>query len=94
VELQQVYEVVKKGRPGIQNEGIGLVYAPEDVVGTLLIDGVDEEVSRGILTRNGFFDRIEPGDEILLPPQPGETPAPPADAPRPPELRALLRTLR
>lgn len=89
-----VYEVVKKGAAGIVNEGIGLSYTPQDVVGTLRIEHADEEVSVGILTRNGFFDRIEAGDEIIL--QPAKSEAAPAaiETAANPELRSLLRTLR
>jgi hypothetical protein len=87
------FEVVHKGRTGIMNEGIGLLYSPEDVVGKLVIEKADEEVSAGRLTRNGFFDRITPGDEVFLVPEMKE---PKGDTPLPvdPELRSLLRTLR
>jgi tetratricopeptide (TPR) repeat protein len=88
-----VYEIVKKGRPLILNEGIGLYYAEEDVVGTLAINNIDEEVSSGTISRNGFFDRVTPGDEIIQQTQKTETTGsgvPMTD----PELRTLLRTLR
>jgi tetratricopeptide (TPR) repeat protein len=93
VEAGAVYEVVKKGRPLVLNEGIGLSYSAEDVVGTLLIGTADEEVSSGTLSRNGFFDLIEIGDEIILQKEKtgGDPPAEPAVDP---ELRSLLRTLR
>ncbi|MDR1107611.1 MAG: tetratricopeptide repeat protein [Spirochaetaceae bacterium] len=88
-----VYEIVKKGRPAIRNEGIGLYYGEEDVVGALAVTRVDEEVSSGTISRNGFFDRVEAGDEIIL-----QTPKPaspdPGASPADPELRTLLRTLR
>jgi tetratricopeptide (TPR) repeat protein len=93
VEPGTVYEVVKQGRPEILNEGIGLAYAPEDVAGTFVVEQADEELSSGILSRNGFFDRLAPGDEVILQPQKPEGEAerePAAD----PELRALLRALR
>ncbi|GHU77064.1 hypothetical protein FACS189461_5270 [Spirochaetia bacterium] len=87
-----VYEVVKKGRPQIKNEGIGLEYAEDEIVGTLEIVTADEEVSLGALKRNGFFDRIAVGDEVLLKPeQQANRPAP---AVANPELRLLLRNLR
>jgi tetratricopeptide (TPR) repeat protein len=93
VEAEQVYEVVKKGRAAILNEGVGLAYSPEDVVGTLQISQADEEVSLGVLTRSGFFDRIEAGDEVILQKQTtGQTA--PAEIPANPELRTLLRNLR
>ncbi|MFP3040414.1 tetratricopeptide repeat protein [Treponema primitia] len=92
VKNEAEYDVVKKGQSVIRNEGIGLVYSPEDVVGKLRIERADEEVSMGILTREGFFDRIGIGDEIILQ---NEKPADnPADAMVDPELRSLLRNLR
>ena len=66
VKAGVVYDVVKKGRPQIANQGIGLFYLPDDLVGKLTIENVDEEVSSGTLTRTGFFDRIEAGDEIAI----------------------------
>ncbi|MDR2102642.1 MAG: tetratricopeptide repeat protein [Treponema sp.] len=93
VETGAVYEVVKKGRPLVLNEGIGLSYSTEDVVGTLLIGTADEEVASGTLSRNGFFDRIEIGDEIILQKEKNDNP-PPAENAVDPELRNLLRTLR
>ncbi|MDR0377276.1 MAG: tetratricopeptide repeat protein [Spirochaetaceae bacterium] len=92
VEAEQVYDVVKKGRAVILNEGIGLSYTPEDTVGTFVINQVDEEVSLGTLSRSGFFDRIEAGDEIILQkPKDEQTAAP---IPANPELREMLRYLR
>ncbi|GHV66340.1 hypothetical protein AGMMS49928_00800 [Spirochaetia bacterium] len=87
-----IYEVVKKGRAQIQNEGIGLEYAEDEIVGTLEIVTADEEVSLGALKRNGFFDRIAIGDEVLLKPEQRENRPSPAVAN--PELRVLLRNLR
>jgi len=87
------FNVVMRGRTEIQNEGIGLIFTPDDVVGKLTIESADEEVSVGRLTRNGFFDRIGAGDEVILiaeRTQPQSSPSLPGD----PELRALLRTLR
>jgi tetratricopeptide (TPR) repeat protein len=89
-----VYHVVRKGSAGILNEGIGVVYAHEDIVGTMTIESADEEVSAGTLGRNGFFDRITEGDELFLVPGENEGPPPESPAPADPELRALLRTLR
>jgi tetratricopeptide (TPR) repeat protein len=92
VKKDAVYDVVKKGRPQLAHEGIGLVYADADIVGKITIETVDEEVASGALTRNGFFDRIEAGDEIILKAS-GDTKPPPEMAANP-ELRTLLRTLR
>lgn len=87
-----VYDIVKKGKAQIANEGIDLIYGPDELVGSFTITNVDEEIAIGSLERNGFFDRIETGDEVILKVKrnagyAGETAANP-------ELRALLRTLR
>ncbi|MDR1836206.1 MAG: tetratricopeptide repeat protein [Treponema sp.] len=92
VTVNAVYDVVKRGRPQIANEGIALVYSPDELVGTLTISNVDEEIAIGALTRNGFFDRIEPGDEIIF--QPERVNRPTVETAANPELRTLLRALR
>jgi hypothetical protein len=90
-----VFDVILKGRTGILNEGIGLVFTPEDVVGKITIEKADEEVSAGRLTRNGFFDRISPGDEVFLIPEPEKKDSQQRSLlPYDPELRELLRLLR
>jgi len=89
------FDLVHKGRIALRNEGIGLVYAPDDVVGKLIIERADEEVSAGRLARSGFFDRISTGDEVIMVPSGKEGEAR-NDVPlaSDPELRSLLRTLR
>jgi tetratricopeptide (TPR) repeat protein len=91
VQANTVYDIVKRGRMQVANEGIALVYSADEKVGTLTIENVDEEISVGRLSRSGFFDRIEPGDEIIL--QHERAPRAVESAANP-ELRALLRTLR
>jgi hypothetical protein len=93
VKNGDVYDVVKKGRPLILNEGIGLSYTSDDLAGRITIENADEEVASGVLSRNGFFDRIAEGDEVILQAKKDET-TPPAESGINPELRALLRTLR
>jgi tetratricopeptide (TPR) repeat protein len=92
VEPGAVYEVVRKGRPQVRNEGIGLVYGEDEILGTLEITEAGEEVALGTLKRNGFFDRAAAGDEVLF--KPAEREARPAPDAADPQLRALLRTLR
>ncbi|GHU69110.1 hypothetical protein FACS189450_01350 [Spirochaetia bacterium] len=93
VKAEQVYDVVKKGRAAILNEGIGLYYASDDVVGTFTVENVDEEVAAGTLARSGFFDRIAVGDELILQNEKVES-AVPKENQMNPELQNLLRKLR
>ncbi|MDR1318071.1 MAG: tetratricopeptide repeat protein [Treponema sp.] len=92
VKAGLVYDVVKKGAPQVLNEGIGLAYTGDDLVGKITIESADEEVAAGTLARNGFFDRIEAGDEVIL--QAEKDDRPPPETAVNPELRSLLRTLR
>jgi tetratricopeptide (TPR) repeat protein len=92
VKEEAVYDIVKKDRAQLANQGISLVYSTDDLVGKITIESVDEVVASGKLVRNGFFDRIEEGDEIFFIPEGGFKP--PAETAANPELRALLRTLR
>jgi tetratricopeptide (TPR) repeat protein len=87
-----VYDIVKRGRSQTANQGIALVYGADELVGTFTVTNVDEEIAVGNLTRNGFFDRIENGDEIIFQPERASRPA--VESAANPELRALLRTLR
>jgi len=91
IQPDTVYDVVKKGRLQTANEGIAIIYSSDELVGKLTITNIDEEIAIGALARNGFFDRIEQGDEVIL--QAKKT-SMPAEGAANPELRSLLRTLR
>jgi len=91
IQKDTVYDVVKKGRMQTANEGIAIIYSSDELVGKLTITNVDEEIAIGNLARNGFFDRIEQGDEVIL--QAKKTDKPIEGAANP-ELRSLLRSLR
>jgi tetratricopeptide (TPR) repeat protein len=92
VKEGDVYDIVKRGRFQIAGEGIGLAYSDDEIVGRITIENVDEEVASGTLARNGFFDRIEAGDEIIYRPAAGTRTV--QETAANPELRTLLRTLR
>jgi tetratricopeptide (TPR) repeat protein len=94
VKTGDIYDIVKKGRLSVKNEGIGIDFAQNDLIGSIAIGEADEEVASGALTRNGFFDRIEAGDEVILRNEQGGKPAPAQGTAVDPELRNLLRSLR
>jgi len=92
IQKDLVYDIVKRDRSQTANEGIAVIYSNDELVGKLTITNVDEEIAIGNLARNGFFDRIEPGDEIIL--QANKSNKPALESAANPELRALLRSLR
>ncbi|MCA1950059.1 MAG: hypothetical protein LDL24_05785, partial [Treponema sp.] len=94
VAKSNTYQIIRKGSSVVRNEGVGLVYSPKDVIGTLVIDEVDELVSQGTATRAGFYDEITKGEEVIAIPEKGASQSVPQDVSIDPELRYLLRTLR
>jgi tetratricopeptide (TPR) repeat protein len=92
IQQDTVYDIIKRGRMQTANEGIAIIYSSDELIGKLTITNVDEEIAIGTLARNGFFDRIEPGDDVILNANKTNKLAPESAAN--PELRALLRMLR
>ncbi|MDR2730445.1 MAG: tetratricopeptide repeat protein [Treponema sp.] len=91
VKAGDIYDIIKNDKLQIANEGISLVYSSSELVGKITIENVGEEIASGSVSRNGFFDRIEPNDEVILR---MENQKPSGDTASNPELRTLLRTLR
>lgn len=81
VKAGQKFDVIPAPRVQAMNEGIGLRFAPEDVLGTFTVTTVDEDVSQGKLARGGFFDRINSGDAVLVKQDQGDAKRETADSP-------------
>lgn len=60
------FKIVKKGCVKTADSGTGLYYKDSDVVGTLKITEVGEDVSEAEITRHGFYDRVNIDDEVIL----------------------------
>ncbi len=65
VKVGDVFEVYPTDSVAVKNDGIGLTRDPADLLGTVTISAVDEDISQGALARNGFYDRVAAGDAIL-----------------------------
>lgn len=61
-----VFKVLRKGTVKTRDTGIGLSYDDRDVLGTVTLSKVSEEISEGILSGTGFYDRVNSGDELIL----------------------------
>jgi tetratricopeptide (TPR) repeat protein len=59
------FTVIKAGKLVTRDTGPGLTYADTDVLGKITVSGVDEAVSAGTLSRSGFFDMVNVGDEVI-----------------------------
>ena len=73
VKVNNVYTIVKKDKVLTSDQGTGLRFDQKDVLGTLSISEVGEEISQGVIEQAGFYDRINVGDELVLVPSEPET---------------------
>ena len=92
------FDVVLKKTINFQNEGIGLRYDQSNVLGTFTATLIGEDISQGKIERNGFFDRINAGDAVVLAPAEEASPAPASQnenvSRTAPALLSLLRKIR
>ena len=58
--------VIRKDRLVIEKEGLGMVFDPSDLLGYFEPSKSEENLSEGILKRNGYYDRMNAGDSIIL----------------------------
>lgn len=61
-----VLNVIKAGGVRTADKGPGVAYKDSDLLGTITITAVGEEISQGTLTQAGFYDRVNIGDEVLV----------------------------
>ncbi len=97
VKADQKFDIVPRDLVRVKNEGIGVDYKPEDVLGVFTLSAADEDVSQGKLERSGFFDRINRGDVAILRTETEaapDKPLEPTTAKEQPELLSLLRKIR
>ncbi len=73
--------IVRRGKVQENPEGPGVLYDQGDVLADFTVGAVDEGVASGVVARRGFFDYVNPGDEVVIPVKKVEA-APPAAPPR------------
>ena len=61
-----VLDVVKAGGIQTADSGRGVKFDEKDLLGTITITRVGEEISLGTLKQNGFYDKVNVGDELLV----------------------------
>jgi len=66
--------IVRKGMVRLNPDTPGLSFEGKDVVGDFLVTGVDEGVSEGTVRIRGYFDYVNPGDQVVFAPKPAPRP--------------------
>lgn len=61
-----VLDLVKAGNIKTADKGPGVIFEDKYSLGTITIENVGEEISSGRLTQNGFYDRVNIGDEVII----------------------------
>lgn len=61
-----VFQIIRKGKISTADTGTGLSYRDNDILGTIEITDCGEEISEGIISINGFYDKINDDDEVVL----------------------------
>ncbi|MDY6398591.1 MAG: tetratricopeptide repeat protein [Treponema sp.] len=67
-----VLDVIKAGKITTSDKGLGVTYEEKNHLGTIKINRSGEEISQGTLEQNGFYDRVNVGDEVLVKFRPDE----------------------
>ena len=84
--------IVPEKSLSLKHDTIEFVHKPDDILGTITIVRTDDMVSEGIIEKQGFFDRINPGDAVI----PGKMPEKktetlPGSVPNMPLYKKILR---
>jgi len=66
MKVGTVLDVVKAGKISTVDKGRGVKFEDNDLLGKITVTRVGEEISLGTLEQNGFYDRVNLGDEILV----------------------------
>ena len=67
-----VLDVIKEGKIVTNDKGLGVTFEEKNHLGTITINRTGEEISQGTLSQNGFYDRVNVGDEVLVKFRPSE----------------------
>ncbi|MCR5219133.1 MAG: hypothetical protein K6D58_10730, partial [Treponema sp.] len=74
------FDVVRKGTIVTKDSGPGLTYNESNIIGSFVVERVDEEICEGKYTKKGFYDTLNQDDEVVLVKIPEEKAAKKTDA--------------
>ncbi len=63
--IDQEYEIYKEGDITLLDTGIGLKYDNVQMLGTITLTEVGEDISQGVYKQEGFYDLVNIGDEVI-----------------------------
>jgi tetratricopeptide (TPR) repeat protein len=66
VAVDSEFDVVRKNCITTNDSAPGVSYNKKDLLGTLVLSAVDEEISEGAFKKKGFYDTLNVGDDVIL----------------------------
>lgn len=60
------FDIIRKGGIVTKDSGVGITYNEKDLLGTVKVVDSNEELSEGLYKKNGFYDTLNAGDEVIL----------------------------
>ena len=66
IAVDSEFNIIRKGRIETNDEGPGIKFNKKDLLGSVKVTACDEEISEGKYKKNGFYDTLNVGDEIIL----------------------------
>lgn len=66
IKVGDVFSIIPSNKITYKNSGIGFEYSQNDVLGTVTINTVSDDISQGSMTKIGFFDRVAVGDRLII----------------------------
>lgn len=66
IKKDAVLDVVKAGKIRTVDQGLGITFDKKDLLGKIKVTKAGEEISEGNLEQNGFYDRVNVGDEVVI----------------------------
>ena len=61
-----VLDVIKAGAIKTKDNGLGIEFGKNDLLGKITVSRVGEEISQGKLNQDGFYDRVNVNDDVLV----------------------------
>jgi tetratricopeptide (TPR) repeat protein len=58
--------IVPAGSIRTADQGPGIIYDQKSILGTISLNAVGEEIGSGTYVQNGFYDRVNIGDEVVV----------------------------
>lgn len=66
ISVDTVYTIIEAGKLILHDSQIALTYNPSAVLGTVTLTKAGENISEGRVKHQGFYDRINIGDELIV----------------------------